>query len=128
MIMRIKYFILAIFYLYACGQSNKQKEPVTLEHPYLKLPEPINKPIVKLPDSLKSKGTSGKVVLKCLIDTLGFVKEVNILETSDEKLNAIAIEIAKKYRFSPAEQNGKKVNFLVVIPINFSLSNEKPEN
>ena len=117
--MKLLHFVLIFFFMYACCRVDNQEGANGLEHPTLKRPEPIYIPSIELPDSLRRKGVLGTVYVKCIIDTFGHVKKAKILKTNNERLNGIALKIAKKYKFSPAEQNGKKINFIVVIPINF---------
>lgn len=110
--------------MYVCCRVQDQEKTMVSEHPILKKPVLKYKPNIELPDSLKNRGITGTVYVECVIDTVGHIKTARIFKSSNEKLNAIALEIAKRYEFFPAEQNHKKVNFIVVIPLTFDTSKE----
>ena len=61
----------------------------------------------------------GKVFVRFIVDTLGNVHCAKVAYSDNERLNAKAIEIIKTTSFTPAEQIGKKVNALMVLPITF---------
>ncbi len=87
--------------------------------PTMKPPQLIEKKEIILPDSLKKENIQGTVLVECLIDTLGRVKTTRIIKTSNNKLNKAALETVEAYRFLPAQQNNKKINFIMVIPIKY---------
>ena len=63
--------------------------------------------------------SEGKLYLQFVIDTLGNPKCIRILKTEDELLNPKAIQLIKKAKFSPAEQLGRKVASIMVLPVTF---------
>ncbi len=75
---------------------------------------------LKYPEEAKKNGIEGKVFLKLLISKTGTVKSVEVLKGIPE-LNQAAIDAVKNIKLKPAKYNGKPVNAVVRIPINFKL-------
>ncbi len=54
------------------------------------------------------------------VDTTGRTSKPVVVRSTNKKLNSRALQLAREYRFAPAEIAGKKVVVSVVIPIQFS--------
>jgi TonB family protein len=77
---------------------------------------------VKYPKEAKENKIEGKVLVGFIIDTKGNIKEVNIIKTADELLDAEAVRVIKTMpKWKPGKQDGKKVNVKFVLPIAFKL-------
>jgi TonB family protein len=77
---------------------------------------------VKYPKEAKENKIEGKVLIGFIIDTKGNIKEVNIIKTADELLDAEAVRVIKTMpKWKPGKQDGKKVNVKFVLPIAFKL-------
>jgi periplasmic protein TonB len=70
----------------------------------------------------RQEGKDGRVTLTVLIDRDGRVRDVRLLQGSDEVLNRVALEKVAKAIFSPAYNDaGKAVACKVTLPIRFEL-------
>lgn len=98
---------------------NQKEQPFRIEHPNLKPPKLLERPEIILPDSLRKENLKETVWIECLIDTLGRVKTAKIIKTSNPKFNLLALKLVKRYKFSPGEQNNKKINYVMIIPVKF---------
>jgi tetratricopeptide (TPR) repeat protein len=63
--------------------------------------------------NLKKSSTGVTLVLaECVVDTNGYVTEVKLVNgTDDQRLNQVAVESFKQYRYKPATFNGNPVRF-----------------
>jgi len=73
------------------------------------------------PQEAKLARIEGPVRLSVLINTEGFVQEVEVLEGPGYGLNETAQEALKKFVFSPAEKEGVKVAARIVFIYRFRL-------
>jgi TonB family protein len=72
------------------------------------------------PESLKSEGVGGRVMLWLHVDESGAVTEMKIHTSSgQDELDAAAQEVAASMRFTPAENNGEPVSVWIAQPIEF---------
>jgi len=66
------------------------------------------------PDSLRSKGISGRVTLEFVVDTLGRVEPgIRVLSTAHPLLVAPAKEMLQAARFVPGRVRGRPVRVLM---------------
>lgn len=72
------------------------------------------------PEAARLKQKEGAVILNVLIDELGAVRQVEVVKSEDIFKNE-AIEAIKKFKFSPANVNGKAVAVKIRYVINFKL-------
>ena len=67
----------------------------------------------------------GRVVITFTVDKEGNIKDVEIKESANEKLNKAAMkgmaQVAKKYKWAPPYQDGEHQNVLFTLPLNFNL-------
>lgn len=81
-------------------------------------PYAIRQKAPELPKNLRN--ARGETNLKLTIDANGFVANVDILETSDSELAAVAQEAALQWKFKPALKDGKAVASTVTQPFSFN--------
>jgi|GEM_PF-1806609 len=74
------------------------------------------------PRTARRKGKDGKVLLSVFIDEAGRVRDVRLLQGSDEALNEAALRKVREGIFTPAyNEDGKSVACRVTLPIRFHL-------
>jgi len=80
-------------------------------------------PSPEYPVQLRVKGVGGRVLVQCIVDTMGIVEpnSVKILQTPDTAFSRATIEALLQARFSPARVKGKAVRVLVNVPIDFNV-------
>lgn len=67
-------------------------------------------------------GVDGKVFVEFVVHKSGKVKDVKIVKSEDDMLNASSIDVIKDLPdFEPGVQNGRKVSVIMTIPINYVL-------
>jgi protein TonB len=78
------------------------------------------------PDKGVELGVEGKVVLLLLIDEIGVVKEVSVVEADPEEIfDESALAAFREARFAPAQKNGRAVKSRVLIRVSYELSDRK---
>lgn len=85
-----------------------------------KKPKIVKRVIPKYPELARKAGLEGQVVVRVLIGTDGRVQKAEIVK-SIPMLDEAALEAAKQYVFTPAEQRDKRVRVWMNIPIRFKL-------
>ncbi len=83
-------------------------------------PVPVRMVSPEYPNELRSKGVSGLVVLSCVIDDKGAVTKAEVTKSSNAAFNQPAIVAVEKWKFRPAQQDGKPVALVISLPIKFS--------
>ena len=80
-------------------------------------------PSPEYPVQLRVKGVGGRVLVQCIVDTMGIVEpnSVKILQTPDTAFSRATIEALLQARFTPARVKGKAVRVLVDVPIDFKV-------
>lgn len=80
-------------------------------------------PSPEYPVQLRVKGVGGRVLVECVVDTMGIVEpnSVKILQTPDTAFSRATIEALLQARFTPARVKGKAVRVLVNVPIDFNV-------
>lgn len=73
------------------------------------------------PDVLRKSEIEGKVVVKLFIDENGNVVKYEIMNSPNELFVKSVKEVIMKWKFVPAEQNGRKVPSAIMYPIKFTL-------
>ena len=69
------------------------------------------------------RGLNGEVKIIATVDVGGYVASAKVLNSSDERLNELAITTIERWKFDPAELNGKDVQSQVVQNIVFGEGN-----
>jgi outer membrane biosynthesis protein TonB len=78
-------------------------------------------PIPKYPSLLESSRVEGIVLVRFVVDTLGNadMSTLTVLEASNELFVRAFAAMLPKWRFYPAEANGRKVKQIVELPLKF---------
>lgn len=83
---------------------------------------------IEYPESARAEGLEGTTIVQITLDSLGMIKNVIILKSSDnDLLDAAAIIAIEKVQWEPAKQDGKGVGVRVSVPVVFSLQSEKSD-
>ena len=83
-------------------------------------PVPVRTVAPDYPADLRAAGTSGLVVLSCAIDDKGVVTETKVAKTTNEAFNQAAIDAVGKWKFRPAQKDGKPVAIRISLPVKFT--------
>lgn len=78
------------------------------------------------PDAAIEAGLTGRVILKFKINVDGSVNDVNVLE-GDEVFRKPAIDAVTKFKYKPAERDGKPVPVWMTMPIKFALPEDQED-
>ena len=95
--------------------------------PGLDLPKPDRPPkVVKqeppvYPANLRMAGVVGQVKVAFIVDAQGRVIEAHPASSNNPWFERPAIEAVKRWKFEPAQKNGKPVNARMMVPIYFNL-------
>lgn len=76
---------------------------------------------IKYPEKALAGDVEGRVVVRALVDIYGKVVEAFIEESDSELLNDYSLEYVSKAEFSPAMQNGERINSWIYVPIYYRL-------
>jgi TonB family protein len=87
-------------------------EPLKIEGDIVR-PKPLRQVV-----SGAFKGVQATVVVEGVVDEDGCMRQVRAVQSTDKKLEAPAIEAAKKWVFEPATRNGVPVRVLYPITTN----------
>jgi len=73
------------------------------------MPEMEKEVVIPYPPEVKRRGIQGVVTMDLLIDALGAVRKVDLVEGPDPELNAAAVTAAAGFKFKPAHIQNKPV-------------------
>lgn len=81
---------------------------------------------IKYPESAKSKGVEGTVVVQFVVNTDGTLSDSNIVRDIGEGCGQVAADIIEQMntenlRWIPGKQGGKTVNVMITLPVKFKL-------
>ena len=80
------------------------------------------------PEEAAEGNIQGKVIVQFIVDSVGNIGNVKVVRPVHELLDAEAIRVVKTFpQFSPGRQDGKPVNVLYTLPVNFKLFSEEEE-
>lgn len=102
-----------LMFLIGCGAtvSQLQSEPVTP-------PQIITQVAPLYPQEAIDNGLTGTVILKFLVNKHGNTQEIKVV--SGPKLFRLpAINCVKKWKYKPAQQNGKNIEVRITQPVTF---------
>lgn len=92
------------------------------------MPQIIDYPQPKYPESMEKAGIQGTTILRLLVDEEGRVKEVRVMESSRHRpLDEAAMQAATKILFKPGKVSDKAVPCYVSVPYRFELRDSKNE-
>ncbi len=86
------------------------------------VPEAISKPAPSYPSDALRNGESGTVVVRIQVGADGTPTAVSVVGRSGSRsLDRAAVQAAKRWRFRPAQENGRAVPGALDLPITFAL-------
>ena len=95
----------AVWLVSAVAQRPRMRRPVGLVYP----------------DSLRSKGVGGDVVVEFIVDTLGRVeREVRVIESAHPGLSDPARQTIRRAEFRPGTARGRKVRVLMTLRLRYA--------
>jgi protein TonB len=83
-------------------------------------PVPVRTVAPVYPVELRDSGTSGMVLVNCEVDEKGAVVSAKVTKSTNEAFNKPALEAVEKWKFRPAQKDGKPVQVNVSLPVKFS--------
>jgi TonB family protein len=91
-------------------------------------PTVLTRPPLHYPDSLRRAGIDGRVVVRMIVDTLGHPEpsSLEVLESPDSGLTAVAKDFALGSTFRPARRHGQPVRAWVKVPVVFDVAPPLP--
>lgn len=84
-------------------------------------PRILSKPEPLYTEEARQNQITGTVVLSVLLTETGEVTEIRVVRGLSHGLSERAIEAAKQIKFVPAESNGKKTSYKLILEYNFNL-------
>lgn len=97
--------------------------PVTMPNPFAK---GLNNPKPPYPLISRRLNEEGKVVLNVCVSLSGLVENLKLEKTSGhQRLDDIAIETVKKWKFIPAKNQDRDINACYLLPVQFILRKER---
>ena len=70
---------------------------------------------------------SGSVTLKLVVDKEGMPEDIRVVQSLGMGLDEKAIEAVRQWRFQPGQKDGKPVNEIVRVQVNFKLLADPPQ-
>lgn len=86
------------------------KEPLILERV-----EPV------YPQAMVKLKKEGVVVVQCVIDSTGAVRKAEVLRSPHPMFDDAAVQAIRQWRFAPGSLNGRAVDVIFILTINFEL-------
>ena len=74
------------------------------------------------PSAAKAAGVQGKVVLETVISVEGLPQDIRVLESPSDELSQSALEAVRQWRYTPTLLNGKQVEVVTQVLVNYTLS------
>ena len=88
----------------------------------VKAPVVINRVEPVYPEVARKARISGIVIVECIIDKGGTVRDVQVLKGLPFGLDQAAVEAVKKWKFKPGTLNGQPVDVIFNLTVNFKLN------
>ena len=75
------------------------------------------------PDALRAAGLGGHVLVQFVVDTTGRIEpqSVRILESTHDLFARSVLAVLPRFRFQPAEVNGKRIRMAAQMPFEFTI-------
>jgi TonB family protein len=97
--------------------------PITMPNPFAK---GLDNPKPPYPLMSRRLNEEGKVVLNVCVSLSGLVENLKLEKTSGhQRLDDIAIETVKKWKFIPAKTQDRDINACYLLPVQFILRKER---
>jgi protein TonB len=84
-------------------------------------PTVLEKVAPAYPDACMDAGIEGRVIVECLVTRNGTVVGATALRSPDPALGEAAVAAVSSWKFSPAMRDGKAVDAVIRIPVEFTL-------
>ena len=112
------------------GAQNKQAQidqagsaPVTMPNPFAK---GLDNPKPPYPLMSRRLNEEGKVVLNVCVSLTGLVEKLKLEKTSGyQRLDDIALETVKNWKFIPAKNHHRDINACYLLPVQFILRKDR---
>ena len=88
----------------------------------VKAPVTISRVEPQYPEVARKARISGIVIVECIIDKSGSVRDVQVLKGLPFGLDQAAVEAVKKWKFKPGTLNGQPVDVIFNLTVNFKLN------
>ena len=86
-------------------------------------PVPTKKAIPKYPARAQARGIEGWVQLHYMVDPSGNTYDIEIVDSNgDRSIERAAIKAARKYKYQPAEYQGKPIDASASVLIRFAMA------
>lgn len=106
------------------AQSAPRAQPAAPE--LTKAPELVELVEAEYPESERAEGKDGTVTLQIFIDASGGVEKVEVVQTAGAAFDAAAVAAALRFRFTPAEVDGKPAAIPILYDYRFELAEAPP--
>ncbi|MBN1782169.1 TonB family protein [bacterium] len=111
---------------FAVNRSENKEDEVYSFVPYDKPPEPVGgfdamRQNLVYPESARSAGLEGRVLVNCRIDESGIVRDAVIGQSLSAECDQAALDAVRSVTWHPAEQRDKKVSVWIGVPVEFKL-------
>jgi protein TonB len=75
------------------------------------------------PDALRAAGLGGHVLVQFVVDTTGRIEpqSVRVLESTHDLFARSVLAVLPRFRFQPAEVNGKRIRMAAQMPFEFTI-------
>ena len=104
------------------GVTEAGSAPVSMPNPFAK---GLNNPKPPYPLISRRLNEEGKVVLNVCVSLSGLVENLKLEKTSGyQRLDDIAIQTVKKWKFIPAKNQDRDINACYLLPVQFILRKE----
>lgn len=99
----------------------KPQPPATVIPPQFNA-DYLNNPAPQYPAVSRRLGEEGRVILRVFVDERGLPARVELRSSSShERLDNVALETVKHWKFVPARRGDQAISAWVLVPISFSL-------
>jgi periplasmic protein TonB len=88
----------------------------------VKAPVVISRVEPSYPEVARKARISGIVIVECIIDKNGTVRNVKVLKPLPFGLDQAAVDAVQKWRFRPGTLNGQPVDVIFNLTVNFKLN------
>jgi TonB family protein len=86
----------------------------------VEFPRLLEKVDPEYPAGVESRNVGGHVLLSCVIDTCGHVRDCRVLDASAHELTTAALDAAVRRRYVPAFRHGKPITIMFTIETRFN--------
>jgi protein TonB len=99
-------------YLFVCTSSLTSEPCATPPHV-------VEAPNADIPEAMRKKKLEGKPLLWLIVDVDGRPQDVRVAKSAGRELDEAAVNVVKRWKFSPGRANGKPVPVAINVEANF---------